>query len=365
MKRSPQWRGGTFVNTLPKRPVSVSKALLKLLRGNGHAQPVGAIPIVERSADDYVQAPESGLRVTWLGHSTSLIEIDGRRLLLDPVWSERASPFARLGPKRFHRPPLALGQLPALDAVLISHDHYDHLDHRTIAQLATKVPLFVVPLGVGAHLVHWGVAKERIVELDWWQEHKLDELVLTATPARHFSGRSVVMANQDSTLWAGWAIAGHTHRVFFSGDSGLCPEFAEIGERLGPFDLTLMETGAYDPLWPDVHMGPEQAITAHQMLRGGLFVPVHWGTFKLASHGWTEPVERLMVAAKEAGVVIAVPRPGALVEPANFTEVERWWPLLPWQGVDETRITSTGLDSEEQPTSYTGTRPSACLGKGS
>jgi L-ascorbate metabolism protein UlaG (beta-lactamase superfamily) len=343
MQASPNWRDGKFINGLPGVEPSYFKALVKWARGADDTVPDGPLPVVARRASDFDAPPASGLRVTWLGHSSLLIELEGRRLLVDPVWSERASPFSWTGPKRFHPPPLPLEELPAIDAVVISHDHFDHLDHRTVEALGARAPRYVVPLGVGAHLESWGVDRDRIVERDWWGEVKVGHLTLTATPARHFSGRSLVMADRDETLWAGWAIAGRERRIYYSGDTAMFPGFAAIGERLGPFDAVLIEIGAYNQLWADAHVGPEQAVAARLALGSGLLVPVHWGTFDLALHSWTEPVERLLVAAEAAGVAVAVPRPGESVEPADPPEVARWWPALEWQTAAEAPVVSSGL----------------------
>jgi len=232
--------------------------------------------------------------------------------------------------------------------VLISHDHYDHLDHETITALGDRVPRYLVPLGVGAHLEHWGVPASRITELDWWGETEVGDLKLVATPARHASGRALTFSDQDKTLWSGWAIIGPNHRVYYSGDTAMFPELEQIGERLGPFDATMIETGAYNPLWVDVHMGPEQAIIAHQLVRGKLFIPVHWGTFNLASHNWTEPVERALLAAEREGVSASTPRPGESVEPKTATGPFRWWPKVPWKTASENPVMSTGLSPSLQ-----------------
>ena len=348
MKVSPNWRDGKFVNSLVCIEPNVFKSLWKWMHRVNNTVPNTSLPVMERVTSDFDISSESGLRITWLGHSTLLVEMEGRRLLVDPVLSERPSPFSWMGPKRFHKTPLIIDELPTIDAVVISHDHYDHLDHHTVQKLGKRAPLYIAPLGVGAHLEYWGVPPERIIERDWWEEVTLGDLTLTATPARHFSGRSLVMADKNETLWCGWVIAGHKHRIYYSGDTGMFPDFVDIGERLGPFDAVLIETGAYDQLWADLHIGPEQAIQARLALGSGLLIPVHWGTFDLAMHAWTEPVERLLVAAGKAGVLVAVPKPGESIEPDNPLQITRWWPSIPWQTAEETPVISSGIEQSQR-----------------
>jgi L-ascorbate metabolism protein UlaG (beta-lactamase superfamily) len=289
----------------------------------------------------FAAPPASGLRVTWLGHSSVVLEIDGRRVLIDPIFGRRASPLEWMGPTRWYPPPLPLAELPPLDAVLISHDHYDHLDHDTITALADGNVPFVVPLGLGAHLTRWGVAETRIVELDWWESTRVGDVTITCTPARHASGRMLI--DNDSKLWGGFALAGSSHRVYFSGDTGLFAGLREVGTRLGPFDLTMIEVGQYDQAWPDWHIGPEQAVRAHQMVGGRVLLPIPWGLFTLAYHGWTEPIERAVAAARSAGVTLVAPRPGQSFEPADPPALERWWPSLPSRTADQDPIVSTRM----------------------
>ncbi len=342
IKKSPNYVGTQFVNTIPEVQPRFFKSLYEWVKGADHTTPEGTIPVVSRKKEDFLTPPESGLRITWFGHSNSLVEIDGKRVLLDPMWGKRSSPFSYMGPKRFFDPPVSLKDLPPVDAVLISHDHYDHLDRSTIEGLSSTDALFIVPLGVGSNLELWGVPPQRIVELDWWQSTQLDDLTITATPARHFSGRSMIMVNRNKTLWAGFAMAGPMHRVYYSGDTGMFEGFEEIGQKLGPFDASLMEVGAYHQLWADLHLGPEQAVEAHKLINGGLMIPVHWATFDLALHSWTEPVERL-IAAAGTDVPLAIPRPGQSVEPAYPLHPARWWPDLPWQTADDHPVVSSGL----------------------
>ena len=309
--------------------------------GSKYRKPNSTIPSETRVAADYAVPPASGLRVTWLGHSSTLLELGSTRILIDPVFAERASMFSFAGPRRFYPPPLALHELPALDAIVLSHDHYDHLDREFVQRIAANAPRWITPLGVGDWLRTWGVPEEMIIELDWWEATSLNDVTITATPARHFSGRGLRL--RDRTLWAGWVFSNAANRVYYSGDSAMQNEFSEIGERLGPFDLTMIESGAYDKLWPDVHLGPEQAVIAHVHARGEVMLPLHWGLFDLALHSWTEPVERVLAAAEKHGVRVAAPRPGGMFEPAHIQAVERWWPDLPWQTAEEAPVISTGL----------------------
>jgi len=298
--------------------------------------------IMTNRGPSFTEEPESGLRLTWLGHSTVLIEIDGQIILTDPVWSERSSPFTWLGPQRWYAPPMALKDLPKLDAVLISHDHYDHLDYETIITLSKRGTDFIVPLGVGAHLRYWGVDKKQIREFDWWQSTNIGDLEIVCTPARHASGRHLL--DRDRTLWAGYVLIGPKNRVYFSGDTGLFPAMKEIGRKYGPFDATMIEVGAYDESWPDWHIGPEQAVLAHHWLGGRVLLPIHWGLFDLALHNWTEPIERTLVAAQKSKARVITPRPGQAIEPAT-QEGEKWWPEIPWETAEQHPVLSTKIEN--------------------
>ncbi len=279
----------------------------------------------------YRSEPQSGLRVTWFGHSSTLLEVDGVRLLIDPVWEQRAAPAQWFGPKRFFPPTIELKALPVIDAVLISHDHYDHLGKGTVESLAAMRPelRWITSLGVGAELEAFGVARERISELGWTESVQVEgqngaRLRITSVPSRHFSGRSVT--NRNETLWAAFVLAGERHRVYYGADSGLWPGFKTIGQEYGPFNLTMLEIGAFNELWRDIHLGPDGAMEAFEQLGGGLMMPIHWGLFDLALHGWREPIERVHALAGERGMALFSPEPGVPTEVTGEQEVRSgWW----------------------------------------
>ncbi|MEM1055201.1 MAG: MBL fold metallo-hydrolase [Bacteroidota bacterium] len=340
IEASPQWHDGRFRNregtfTSP----SLGAAWEFIAGGSPNRKPQTPVPTVNPA--DALRQHAEGIRVTWLGHATSLVEVDGVRLLIDPVWGEHAAPTSLAGVRRFFDPPLALADLPPLDAVVITHDHYDHLDAPTVAALASRVPRWIAPLGVGARLEGWGVSPGAIEEHDWWDETAVESLRLVCTPARHFSGRSLF--DRDTTLWCGWAIRGENGAVFAGGDGGYSSDFRTIGERLGPFDVALLEIGAYDAAWADIHMGPEQAVRAAQDVRADLLLPIHWATFDLALHGWTEPGERVLVAAKAADQNLAIPTPGEPVDPSDPPLPLAWWPDLEWATAEDAPIVSSGV----------------------
>lgn len=326
VRRSPQWRDGKFHNrattsTMP--PDGATETLRDFAFGDKtKRKPAGPVPLVAPRRD----APADGLHITWYGHASSLVEIDGARVLIDPIWSDRCSPSQVVGPRRLHAVPHELDELGRIDAVVISHDHYDHLDLPTVRALTRDhAAVFVVPLGIGAHLRSWDVPEHRIVELDWNESHRVAGITLTATPAQHFSGRGLT---RDTTLWASWVIAGPEHRVYYTGDTGYFDGYAEIGEEHGPFDAALVQIGAYGSGWPDIHMTPEQGVAAHRDVRGGLLIPVHWATFNLALHDWSEPVDRVWREAKAHDVRMAVPKPGERIDVANPPAVDGWWQAL-------------------------------------
>lgn len=334
---SPQHDGERFRNVAPRPVDGIGKTLRimwnLLLNKPRDTVPAGALPVDVLTREQLDAAPDRSLYR--LGHSTVLLKLRGGFWLTDPVFAERASPFRRLGPKRFHAPPIALADLPPLAGVILSHDHYDHLDRDTVLALDATTERFLTPLGVGDRLIEWGIAATKVRQLDWWQSADVGGLVLTATPAQHFSGRSLLDGN--STLWASWVIEDRDLRVFFSGDSGYFDGFRTIGERLGPFDVTLIETGAYDPQWPYVHMQPEETVQANVDLRGRWLVPIHNGTFDLAMHRWQEPFERITGLTAARGVALATPRMGERLNMAAPHRGERWWRNV----VERVKVTET------------------------
>ncbi|WNO71082.1 MBL fold metallo-hydrolase [Streptomyces sp. AM8-1-1] len=334
IRRSPNFSDGTFQNPVGARTRPSGGSMVEFAKiyfqkeARARRSPVGQVPLHATTLKDLEHPPVSGLRLTWVGHSSVLAEIDGRRVLFDPVWGNRCSPFAFAGPKRLHPVPLPIASLGPVDVVVISHDHYDHLDMPSIKALASTDTAFAVPLGVGAHLERWGVPADRLRELDWNETTEVAGIRLTATPARHFCGRGI--RNQQHTLWASWAVAGPEHRIYHSGDTGYFPGFKDIGAEHGPFDATMIQIGAYSEYWPDIHMTPAEGMRAHLDLQGGepsgVMLPIHWGTFNLAPHPWAEPGEGTAAAAAEAGARLALPRPGEPFEPTteNVPD-EPWW----------------------------------------
>ncbi|WP_441249668.1 MBL fold metallo-hydrolase [Kitasatospora sp. McL0602] len=326
IRNSPQYRDGVFHNApselaRPAEHPEIDRSTVRrMLFDREGRTPTAPVPVVRPGPP---AGPAEGVEIVWYGHASALVEIEGSRVLLDPIWSDRCSPSAHVGPKRLHPVPVELEELPQVDAVLISHDHYDHLDMATVKRLTTSQSApFAVPLGIGGHLRRWGVPEHRIIELDWDETCTLGELTLTLTSAHHFSGRSTT---RNTTLWGSWVIAGPTRKVYYTGDSGYFEGYAAIGEKHGPFDAALVQIGAYDAAWADIHMTPEDAVRAHLDLKAGLLVPVHWCTFNLGLHPWAEPVERLLAEAKAQAVPLAVPRPGERVDIDNPPEPDGWW----------------------------------------
>lgn len=321
-----------------------------------HTVPEGDIPVQPITRAQLLAAADG--TVFRMGHSTVLMKLNGAFWLTDPVFSDRASPFQWLGPKRFHQPPISIEDLPPIKGIILSHDHYDHLDEDAIRRLAAKTEVFLTPLGVGDRMIAWGVDPAKVQQLDWWQSTKVGGVEFVSTPAQHFSGRGLRDRNQ--TLWSSWAIftgdraKGGGLRIFFSGDTGYFDGFKAIGDKLGPFDLTLMETGAYDKQWPYVHMQPEETLQAHLDLRGNWMLPIHNGTFDLAMHTWHEPFDRITALAKAKGVSLTTPCMGEPLQVSNPHAGSAWW--LTVDGQKELAAASGGAALARKP----GAEQSAC-----
>jgi L-ascorbate metabolism protein UlaG (beta-lactamase superfamily) len=332
-----QQDGRRYVNSVPTNVGGLStlfKVGPRFFLGTKARSPRGPLGPFHTDATAYATPPPSGLRITWMGHATSIIEIDGVRILIDPVWDKRASPTTWSGPKRFFPAPLELSELPTINAVIVSHDHYDHLGADTIRRLARLAAVeratWITPLGVGGLLKRFGVSATQCLELNWMDSTQVAAVRVTAVPARHFSGRSLF--NRFETLWASFALAGPQHRLYYGADSGEWPGFHEIGAQFGPFDLAMLEIGAFDPLWADIHMGPEGAVRSFHALgehlnghlrEQGLFMPIHWGLFDLALHHWRQPIEKIWLVE---GLKLWSPTPGV---PSDVTAGEElrseWW----------------------------------------
>lgn len=287
-------------------------------------RPSGEIPIQAMTKQQLLAAPNN--TVYRLGHSSVLLKLHDEFWITDPMFSERASPLQWAGPRRFHQPPISIDELPPIRAVIISHDHYDHLDHDSIIKLAEKTEYFLTPLGLGDILVEWGVPSSQIKQLDWWQDINIAGVQVVATPARHFSGRSLFKKNQ--TQWASWVFLAENQRIFFSGDTGYFDGFKRIGAKYGPFDLTLIETGAYNENWPEVHMHPEESIQAHIDLKGKKLLPIHNGTFDLSMHSWHEPFDRIVALGNAHNIPVVTPVTGKPVGVTETTGEQRWWKEL-------------------------------------
>lgn len=328
MQQSPNFADGIFQNTIETTmdlPASAMPGLIwKMLTGVKGQEPLKQIKTLPFTPEIYGPLPDSQTAVTWFGHSTMMLKLEGKTFLFDPVFSPRASMFSFMGPKQFNFDKyIQVEDLPQVDAVVISHDHYDHLDYETVQKLTAKVGHFFVPLGVGAHLEAWGVAPDNISEMDWWNETEFQGLTVAFTPSRHFSGRGVT--NRNTTLWGSWVVMGKTQRIYFSGDSGYTPEFANIGEKYGPFDLAFVECGQYNPQWASIHMMPEETAQAAMDLQADLMIPIHWGKFALSLHTWEDPVARMTVEADRIGQSYLLPQIFETIILGKDAPKTRWW----------------------------------------
>lgn len=325
IKVSSNYGDREFVNLIETKMGSFSEMMGTLpdFIWSKNGEPNGSVPV--KFGENKEGSPDSLAHITWYGHSAFLIEMEDKRILIDPMLGATASPLA-FGTKRFdYEQPIPIEELRDIDAVILSHDHYDHLDYSTIKKLKDEVGHFYTALGVGSHLRHWGVPDESITELDWWNEIDFYDLTFVACPARHFSGRG--LTDRNSTQWASWVIKGKSQNIYFSGDGGYGPHFKEIGEKYGPFDLAMLECGQYNKAWEAIHMMPEQSVQAGIDVKGQLIMPIHWGAFKLSVHEWTDPIKRFKTASIEADIPMIHPFIGQRFLLGRDYPIEEWWNL--------------------------------------
>ncbi|MFC5045456.1 MBL fold metallo-hydrolase [Aquimarina hainanensis] len=330
--KSENYKDGKFSNLGGVKMDMSGKDMLKAIGGMfksiPESRPASDLMVQKVDSINIAAYAHEKTRFMWFGHSAFLMQTQGQNILIDPMLSEVPAPHPWLGGKRFSDSlPIEIAQIPQIDAVLISHDHYDHLDYESIIQLKDKVRRFFTPLGIGKHLIAWGVPKEKIVELDWGQKASFNELTFISTPAQHFSGRGV--SDRDTTLWCSWIIQSPTEKIFFSGDSGYASHFKTIGDTYGPFDIAFMECGQYNTLWPSVHMFPEETAQAGVDVKAKKIMPIHWGAFKLAQHSWTDPVQRVLKKAEEINIDVLIPEIGKLtyIDQEDSTS-NQWWKAM-------------------------------------
>ncbi|MFC2085256.1 MBL fold metallo-hydrolase [Bacteroidota bacterium] len=325
IENSTQYRDGKFFNYKPGPEWTIGKTaslLWKFLFTGEDRKPDTQLPVEQVDINKIINAKADELKVTWIGHSSLIINIDLKIILADPVFDSKT---VFLGPTRYSGDvPLNINELPNIDLVLISHNHYDHLNTWTIERIHERVGKFIVPLMVGAELEEIGVPRSKIIELDWWDEIiPFENFLIVATPVQHFSGRGLF--DRDETLWASFVVKGPSHKIYFSGDSGYFEGFKKTGDKYGPFDLTFLECGAYNKDWHSVHMFPEETVQAHLDLRGDILHPIHWGTFDVALHPWYDPMVRVSKAADSVNVKLATPIAGQTITIDSSLTTERWW----------------------------------------
>ena len=305
----------------------MAKTMWEFLAGGERRKPSEPLPMISRNSDEVV-GYQGSARLMWYGHSAFLLQMEGKNILLDPMFGQVAAPHPWLGSDRFNgEMPISIDSLPSIDAIIISHDHYDHLDYGSIKDLIGKSKHFYVPLGVGAHFREWGVSEAQITEFNWWDESDIDGIKIAFTPSRHFSGRG--LTDRNATLWGSWVIQSSEAKLYFSGDSGYGPHFKQIGEKFGPFDFALMECGQYNKRWEAIHMMPEQTAQAAQEVGADAMMPIHWGAFTLSLHQWDDPIKRVVPAAANLNIPIVIPQIGefvSVIEPS--TDYKGWWAVL-------------------------------------
>lgn len=324
--QSPQWKKGGFLNqSLTTMDVSLSSmpSLLKeIMTGRKKRRPAAPLQVIKLDRNEFEDEID---KFVWYGHSTVLFRIAGKNILVDPMFGLDASPIGPMRTRRFSENSLELiDDLPQLDLVLLTHDHYDHLDYESILKLKDKTDTFWVALGAKRHLIKWKIPELKIKEFDWWEEAEFDTLQIVFTPSRHFSGRGPF--DRAKSLWGGWVIQSNKLKIYWSGDGGYDSHFKEVGEKYGPFDWGFMECGQYNEKWHQIHMYPEEAVLASQDAGLKTAIPVHWGAFSLALHNWTDPAERFNRSASEHQLQTCYPPLGQIIIPGKEPS-ETWWRL--------------------------------------
>lgn len=326
-QQSSRWDGKEFNNLIPVNMEvgfkDVPGMLKERIMSKVAKEPAAPIPVLPFDANAFNTDPEKP-KFVWYGHAVLLLQINGKNLLIDPMFGTNASPIAPFGVKRFSKNTLSIiDELPPIDAILISHDHYDHLDYASIKKLKSKVSTYFVAMGVSRHLERWGIAADQITEFDWWQEIDFQGINITFTPSRHFSGRG--LTDRFKSLWGGWVFIGDNHKVYWSGDGGYGDHFKAVHERFGQFDWAFMECGQYNAMWHDLHLFPEESALAAVDAGAKMAIPVHWGGFALAMHSWKEPVENFVQKAAELQLPVCTPEIGSVVTLGEESTSIRWY----------------------------------------
>jgi L-ascorbate metabolism protein UlaG (beta-lactamase superfamily) len=336
IRHSPDFRDGAFQNLIPTQMQAEGVGYTDLLKGmfterSPDASPSFKLPVIKQDLAEL--NPSGPARVIWFGHSSYLLLISDKKILVDPVFSDRTSPISFIGTKRFKGTESYNPQdIPPVDLVILTHDHYDHLDYATIRQWQDQpgpkgAVQFITSLGVGETLENWGISSNRITELDWWEKASpLPGFDLTAVPARHFSGRAL---KRNQSLWSGFVIETGRQRILAGGDSGYGPHFQAIGEHFGGFDLVFLECGQYNEMWPSIHMMPEETVQAAIDLKANALFPVHWGKYSLAFHAWDEPIRRCSVEASAKNMKLITPKMGETVVLNSYPTFSKWWEKIP------------------------------------
>ena len=323
VQQSPNYRNGQFQNPVPTTTLTkgsnILKMLVRFINKPSDCYPPKPLPSVNTNL---LALPDDKPVIVWFGHSSYLIKMNGKIILVDPVFSGYVSPFKGMNKAFAGTNMFGVDDMPGIDILIITHDHYDHLDYETIIRLKSKVNAVCTSLGVASHLVYWGYNEAIIHELDWHQSVDINGIKLTALPARHFSGRTV---KRDQTLWSAFVLQTKEYKLFLGGDSGYASHFKEIGEKQGPFDVALLECGQYNLAWHDIHMLPEEVVQAATDLNAKLVLPVHWGKFSISLHPWNEPIQRVTAKANELHVKLATPMIGEVVIIGEPYPDTRWW----------------------------------------